>query len=438
MNRATLLDRLTVARPCAADWAAMRGNERVRFCEHCALHVHNLAGMTRPEALKVVARARGRICVRYERRPDGTPATRTPLVQINRGVRRASRLAAGAFSAALSLAAAAVAQTPAADEPAAATTTEQTQTPAPVPWPYSANGGDTLAGTVTDPAGALIPNVTVTLVEPQSGATRTATTDDGGGFTFAGLAAGKYNLQIDASGFKRMEVRAAEAGAGRQPLTISLQIGEVVEMGVVVISEPEEPLVLAAYKGDLLAVRGLLAVGADVNVRDKLVDKTALMEAVSADNLELVRLLVGARADANRRNEYGQTALMLLGPKATPELVHTLTGAGARVNAKDKDGETALMYAARWGNAETVRALTEAGARVDARNHDGQTALMLAATVGELENVRALLAAGADMNRRDHDGDTAASLAKAAEHEEVLKLLLTYGAYIEPDRDEQP
>ena len=39
------LDRLTISNPCNADWASMSGNDQVRFCEHCSLHVTNLSNM---------------------------------------------------------------------------------------------------------------------------------------------------------------------------------------------------------------------------------------------------------------------------------------------------------------------------------------------------------------------------------------------------------
>ncbi len=76
MTRSTVaLEVLDIARPCPADWNDMRGDERVRFCRHCSLHVYNLSGMTRSEAENLVAGAQGRMCVRFYRRADGTVTT---------------------------------------------------------------------------------------------------------------------------------------------------------------------------------------------------------------------------------------------------------------------------------------------------------------------------------------------------------------------------
>ena len=44
------LEQVRVAAPCPADWGKMVGDERMRYCDRCSLHVYNLSGMTRREA----------------------------------------------------------------------------------------------------------------------------------------------------------------------------------------------------------------------------------------------------------------------------------------------------------------------------------------------------------------------------------------------------
>jgi hypothetical protein len=70
------LDQIEVASPCHASWAAMQGDQRVRFCRDCKLNVYNLSAMTRVEAQQLVQQREGRLCVRFYRRPDGTVLTR--------------------------------------------------------------------------------------------------------------------------------------------------------------------------------------------------------------------------------------------------------------------------------------------------------------------------------------------------------------------------
>src|SRR5260370_2750025 len=100
-------DRITIPAPCEADWDSMVGNDQVRFCEHCSLEVTDLSAMTRQAAMRLVARSQGRLCVRYIQRPDGGIFTRTLPEKLHRIGRRVSRIAAGAFTATLSLSSAA-------------------------------------------------------------------------------------------------------------------------------------------------------------------------------------------------------------------------------------------------------------------------------------------------------------------------------------------
>lgn len=73
--RTSPLDNISVAKPCSADWNAMKGNERVRFCDHCSLNVYNLSAMPREAAAALVRATEGRMCVRFHRRADGTMLT---------------------------------------------------------------------------------------------------------------------------------------------------------------------------------------------------------------------------------------------------------------------------------------------------------------------------------------------------------------------------
>jgi hypothetical protein len=70
------LNQVRVASPCSQSWAGMVGSERKRFCAKCRLNVYNLSEMTRADAEAFVARAEGRVCVRFFRRRDGTLMTR--------------------------------------------------------------------------------------------------------------------------------------------------------------------------------------------------------------------------------------------------------------------------------------------------------------------------------------------------------------------------
>ena len=86
------LDNVSVATPCPADWEAMIGGDRVRFCGQCQLNVYNLSAMSRHEAESLIARTEGRLCVRFYRRKDGSILTEDCPVGLRALKRRASRI----------------------------------------------------------------------------------------------------------------------------------------------------------------------------------------------------------------------------------------------------------------------------------------------------------------------------------------------------------
>src|SRR5450432_1671551 len=59
----------------------------------------------------------------------------------------------------------------------------------------------TIAGIVTDSTGAVIPGATVTIHNPVSGFSRTATTDGAGNYKFTNVPLNPYHMTVDANGF---------------------------------------------------------------------------------------------------------------------------------------------------------------------------------------------------------------------------------------------
>src|SRR5271154_6681664 len=67
---------------------------------------------------------------------------------------------------------------------------------------YGQTVSGSLEGIVVDPADAAVANAPVTLVNPETKATRTATTDNTGTYRFLQLEPATYNLTVKANGFK--------------------------------------------------------------------------------------------------------------------------------------------------------------------------------------------------------------------------------------------
>ena len=88
-----------------------------------------------------------------------------------------------------------------------------------------------IRGTVVDPQSAVLAGANVTLVQPSTGNTRTATTDSNGNFVFFALIPGTYQLRIEAKGFKAAEQDdiVLSASEERSVGSIMLGIGAVTE-----------------------------------------------------------------------------------------------------------------------------------------------------------------------------------------------------------------
>lgn len=162
---------------------------------------------------------------------------------------------------------------------------------------------------------------------------------------------------------------------------------------------PDSPVADAAMRGDVEAVRSLLAQGADVNQAQG-DGMTALHWAARSRNASLTRFLLGAGADVGAGTRIGRyTPLHLAAQAGAGEVAELLLAAGADPSAATEGtgGAQPLHFAARAGDRRTVEALLAAGADPDAAETAwGQTPLIFAASAGRTASVRALLAAGAD------------------------------------------
>jgi ankyrin repeat protein len=176
----------------------------------------------------------------------------------------------------------------------------------------------------------------------------------------------------------------------------------------------DRELLDAVKKGDVAQVQAQLKAGADPNAAqgDGL---TALHIAAQTGNLEITRILVGARASVSAKTRLGDyTPLHLAAGGGHTTVVRALIDAGADVNAVTTyTGVTPLHLAAKAVGGETVvKTLIERGATVNAREAAaGQTPLMFAAAAGRAGSVRELLRGGADAKLQTEVMDVVKQLA---------------------------
>lgn len=414
----------------------MRGDNQVRFCDHCAENVHNLSHFTRKEARRLVRQANGSICVRYVRRPDGRIET------LKKNLHRISRrtgIAAGVLGTALGVSTAAYAQQP-------TTETARNDAAQTVEIQTSDQPNAAISGTLSDPNGAVVPFALVTIFNEQTGFYQTANTNQDGFYEFKNLAAGTYKLKFEAGGFEPKETAQISVGEGAavesQNAQLSVQsvqeqvsVGgnEVITyatVGLIALStdSTKEPgkLFLAVENDNLADVKKYIAQGKRVNAKEKSYGgNSPLHVAVENGNREIAEVLLNAGAKINSKNADKRTPLMMLDEDAAPELVNLLILHGAKINLADKAGNTALIFAASYATKEVVQTLISLGADVNAVNKQGETALMNAAQEGNPETVRLILSAGANVNARNRDGKTAFDLT---EIEDAKQFLTAYGA----------
>jgi ankyrin repeat protein len=432
-------DRINIPAPCDADWDSMIGNDQVRFCEHCALHVTDLSALPRRDAMRLVERSQGRLCVRFVTLADGSLLTRGTVGKLHQISRRASQIAAGAFTAALSFSSAAAQVRPDtgldSQRPPIAASSIVTS------FAYEA----ALKGNVTDPHGAVVMGATVILTRKGTGAAFVYVTGADGSYNFELLEAGYYTLSAEAPSFaesERLELKLAPQSLVNADVTLKLpELSEEIEvvleqkevhviMGAVAVREPEDPLIKAVFNNDLMALVQQLPNTADINASDKATNGSAMAYAVGNNNLEMVNVLISAGASLNGANKNGETPLMYLSDDATAEFVRELVRLGARVDARDGEGRSVLMNTVRFGSLVVVKELIAAGAKVDEKDNEGNTVLMDAARNPDADILRHLIKAGAPLNRKNDAGESAVSIAVHAESAENLKVLIDAGATV--------
>lgn len=107
---------------------------------------------------------------------------------------------------------------------------------------FSQTGISTVRGTVLDQQGNIVRGATVTLSNTETNFSRTQTTSDDGTYTFSSIPPATYNLQVEASGFKKTTVSDVKALVDTSvDANVTLEVGAVTEV-VSVTAGTDAPL----------------------------------------------------------------------------------------------------------------------------------------------------------------------------------------------------
>ena len=221
--------------------------------------------------------------------------------------------------------------------------------------------------------------------------------------------------------------------AADSPASIALRDGGVV------VGSPVGRTALhdAVSAGDRELVARLIHSGEDVSAVT-LYGMTPVQIAVASGRVNLLNDLLDAGADCDRRAAGGETLLMLAARSGDLAVVESLLSAGADPQTTGPAKQTPLMWAAERGHGRVVRRIVKTGVPIDARSQSGMTALMFAARQGRSDAVETLIALGADVDsvsttknrggRKIRGGTSALLLAVQSGHFEVAMTLVDAGA----------
>ena len=120
-----------------------------------------------------------------------------------------------------------------AGRPAASAGASMAAAPPPLPAPAmaraSTQAAGQLRGTVTDPSGAVVSGANVALKSANGSTVTQTSTDSTGTYTFDGVAAGNYQLELQSPGFKTDAINGLNITAGDNVQNAQLQVGSSAE-----------------------------------------------------------------------------------------------------------------------------------------------------------------------------------------------------------------
>jgi ankyrin repeat protein len=129
--------------------------------------------------------------------------------------------------------------------------------------------------------------------------------------------------------------------------------------------EEDEKMISACRRNDSEALEKLLQQPRDPNAENE-GGFTPLHHAAEWGHVELVRLLVDARADIEYKRSTAETPLHLAAQEGQLDVVRLLVDLGANLEETTNEcGSTALHLAAEEGHLDVARFLVEVGANKD-------------------------------------------------------------------------
>jgi hypothetical protein len=222
-------------------------------------------------------------------------------------------------------------------------------------------GSGSLRGTVQDPAGAIIRDASVTLINERTKDERKTKTNDEGAYAFNAVTPGTYTLRVEAAGFKTTEQkRVAVETASTRTADITAEIGQ-----------PTETVTITAGTDQLQTETG----AKENTITASQIDNLSI---ISRSSLELLRILPGVVAPDNTALEQ-----VSFGGGANANNAYHVNGLRGEQNNVQIDGARMIDFGANNGTVITANPDMVQEVKVQTSNYaaeHGTSAVQISAT----------------------------------------------------------
>lgn len=193
----------------------------------------------------------------------------------------------------------------------------------------------------------------------------------------------------------------------------------------------EEKLFLALDNEDVATVQKILKKNCSPNVTDE--DSfSPLIIASAIGNLELISMLVKAKADVSYNGKDGSTALLCAVQEGFVDIAKYLLKSGAQA---DENHTTSSLYsAAQEGHFKLAKMLIRAKANPN-RASKGVCPLFIAAQEGHFKVVRLLLTAQANPDKPNLGGISPLQIAMQMGRSDIINMLIAAKADIKTENE---
>ncbi|KAK3926707.1 L-asparaginase [Frankliniella fusca] len=178
----------------------------------------------------------------------------------------------------------------------------------------------------------------------------------------------------------------------------------------------------AAARPGTASLAALIDAGADPAAAT-MEGRTPLHVAAYEGNLEAVRLLLQHGARVHVKDRFGRTPLLDAVQMDRHDVITALREAGAHLGASNSAIGDKICSVAAVGDVQRLKSFRLAGADLGQRDVSGRTPLHVCAQLGRTSAALFLVSSGVDVHVKDLSGRTAGDLALAAGHATLANAL---------------